>query len=76
VSAALGAALVIGGLAAALALAKRRGAAAPPPLVVEARVSLGKDSGVALVRCAGRALLVGWGSGGVSTLATVDEVRP
>ena len=76
-SAAAGALLVLGGLAAALVLARRR-AAAPPraELALEARVPLGKDAGVAVVRWRGRELLVGYGPGGVSSLAAREETAP
>lgn len=75
-SAALGALLVVGGLAAALAIVRRRGPRMPPAIAVEARIPLGKESGVALVRFGGRELLVGYGSAGVSALGEREEARP
>jgi hypothetical protein len=76
-SATAGALLVLGGLAAALVLARRRAAAAPRAgLALEARVPLGKDAGVAVVRWRERELLVGYGPGGVSALASREEAAP
>ncbi len=70
------AALLVAALVAAGAVAARRrwrGASGPPPLAVEARAALGRDSGLALVRVAGRALVVGWSPGGVRLVARLDR---
>jgi flagellar protein FliO/FliZ len=64
------AALAIAGLAVVAALLRRAGASAPPArLVIVARQPLGKDAGIALAELDGRALLLGFGAGGVQLLA-------
>ncbi len=59
-------------VAAAGFLARRR-VAGPAGLALEARLPLGRDAGVALVRAGGERLLLGWGGGGVRVLARVRE---
>jgi flagellar biogenesis protein FliO len=72
--------VVLALLAGALALVRRRRAGTGPerPLRVEDRESLGRDSGVALVRAGTDRLLVGWGRDGVRLVARlgVDGGRP
>ncbi len=58
---------------AAVALLARRRVAGPPGFVVEARLPLGRDAGVAVVRAGGERLLLGWGGGGVRLLARLRE---
>ena len=64
------AALLLVSLLFALAVLVRRGRAPPvePRLAITTRQPLGKDSGVALLRCNGRDLLVGYGTSGVTLL--------
>ena len=70
-SAAAAAALLVAAvLAAAVAVVRRRVTTAERPLRVVDRLPLGKESGVALVRCQGRELLVGYGASGVVHLDT------
>ncbi len=70
--ASLAAALLLVALAAVALLARRR-VAGPAEIAVEARLPLGRDAGVALVRAGGERLLLGWGGGGVRLLARVRE---
>jgi flagellar biogenesis protein FliO len=58
---------------AAVALLARRRVSGPTGLVLEARLPLGRDAGVALVRAGGERLLLGWGGGGVRLLARLRE---
>lgn len=76
--AALGALATLAALAVgAAALSRRAGVAAAPGLLeVEARASLGRENGVALVRAAGRRFLVGFGPGGASALAELGREEP
>ncbi|HET6921681.1 MAG TPA: flagellar biosynthetic protein FliO, partial [Anaeromyxobacteraceae bacterium] len=69
----LGALAALGALGAGAAALARRAGAPPGLLAVEARAALGRDSGVALVRAAGRRFLVGYGPGGASALAELDR---
>lgn len=72
---AAGALLALSILAAAAVLAHRRRPTerGAPGLSVEARALLGRDSGLALVRADGQALLVGWGTGGVRLVARLGR---
>jgi hypothetical protein len=77
VNAAAGALLVLAALAAAAALVRRRRAAGPvEPVAIPFRAPMGKECGVALVRWAGRELLVGYGPAGVVLVAERREVEP
>lgn len=75
VSAASSLALVLGGLLGALWLVRRFGAARAgrgpePALEVVSRLALGRNQGLALVRCGARTLLVSYGDGGVRRIET------
>ncbi len=70
--ASLAAAVLLVAVAAAVLLARRR-VAGPSALVLETRLPLGRDAGVALVRAGGERLLLGWGGGGVRLLARLRE---
>lgn len=77
---ALAAAAAIGG-AALLARKRLARTATPQRLTVVARQALAREAGVALVEVDGRAVLVGFGAGGVRLLASralapVDEPAP
>lgn len=81
-------ALVLAGLLGALWLVRRFGDARQaqtgrPTLAVESRLSLGRNQGLALVRCGERTLLVSYGEGGVrrieddaTTGSTPSAVEP
>jgi hypothetical protein len=68
VSAAAAAVLLVALAGAATVLARRRAAAGPPPILVVHRQPLGKESGVAVLRCGDEELLVGYGAAGVVRL--------
>lgn len=71
------AALVVAGLGAAAAWARRGASAqAASPVRVIARAALARDTGVALVELDGRRLVVGFGPGGVQLLAPADGDAP
>ncbi len=75
-AASLAAAVLLVAVAAAVLLARRR-ATGPSTLVLEARLPLGRDAGVALVRAGGERLVVGWGGGGIRLLSRLrEEVSP
>ncbi len=72
-------ALVLAGLLGALWLVRRFGEArrteaGRPSLALESRLPLGRNQGLALVRCGERTLLVSYGEGGVRRIE--EEVRP
>ena len=73
-TAALRAVAALGGLAilAGAGTGSRR-PPAPSALSIEERHPLGRDVGVALVRCSGRRWLLGWGPRGVSVLAEAER---
>lgn len=68
---ALGALGLLG--AGAAALSRRSARQATRPVEIEARAALARETGVALVRAAGRRFLVGFGPAGVSALAELDR---
>lgn len=68
---ALGALGLLGAGAAALSRGSARQATGP--IEIEARAALARETGVALVRAAGRRFLVGFGPAGVSALAELDR---
>ncbi|HZY02982.1 MAG TPA: flagellar biosynthetic protein FliO [Anaeromyxobacteraceae bacterium] len=68
---ALGALGLLGAGAAALSRGSARQATGP--VEIEARAALARETGVALVRAAGRRFLVGFGPAGVSALAELDR---
>lgn len=69
-------ALVLGGLLGALWLVRRfggaRGRGPEPSLEIVSRLALGRNQGLALVRCGGRSLLVSYGEGGVRRIEADD----
>ena len=73
-------ALVLGGLLGALWLVRRfggaRGRSPEPALEVVSRLALGRNQGLALVRCGGRTLLVSYGEGGVRRIEQVRTSMP
>ncbi len=72
--AALGALGALGVLAAGAGALSLRSARSPAgPLAVEARAALSRETGVALVRAAGRRFLVGFGPAGITALAELDR---
>lgn len=72
---ALAALAVLAALGVASAALSRRSAAgaAQQLLEVESRAALARDSGLALVRAAGRRFLVGFGPAGVAALAEIER---
>ncbi len=68
------AAVLLVAVAAAGLLARRR-VAGPAEIAVEARLPLGRDAGVAVVRAGGERLLIGWGGGGIRLLARLGKER-